>query len=133
MAVADFYFLHVGDLADVDHHRQFAVELGDFQGQVGATGQQAGVRVGAVDFGQVGHRQRRQAALVATVQLGGFAGLDGFQLGNGFGFARVELVRLLAAAGLFGGFEDRSVAGAATEVAGQGFVGLGRIVFVDSA
>ena len=51
-------FLHFDDVADVNHHRQFAVELGDFQGEVGAAGQQTGVRVGAVDLGQVTHGQR---------------------------------------------------------------------------
>jgi len=105
------------------------VELGDFQGQVCAAGQQAGVRVGAVDVGQVAHRQRRQATLVAAVQLCSLTRFDGFQLGNGFRFAGVELVRLLTEAGLFGGFKNGAVAGAAAEVAGQGFVSLVRIVF----
>ncbi|MCY1454141.1 hypothetical protein D9M71_711830 [compost metagenome] len=29
---------HLFDMSDVDHHRQLAVELGDFQRQVGAAG-----------------------------------------------------------------------------------------------
>jgi hypothetical protein len=130
MLVGDFDFLHLGDVPDVDHHRQFAMELGDFQRQVGAASQQTGVRVGAVDLGQVAHGQWRQAALVAAVELGGFARLDGFELGDGFGFAGIELVRLLAATGLLGGFENRAVAGAAAEVAGQGFMGVCLVVTV---
>ncbi|MCY1293266.1 hypothetical protein D9M70_425220 [compost metagenome] len=114
-------------MADVDHHRQFAVELGDFQRQVGAAGEQAGLRVGGVEIGEVGDGQRQQAALVAAVQLGGLARGDGFQLGDGLGFGGVELVRLLVAAGLLGGVDDRAVAGAAAEVAGQGFQGVGLV------
>ncbi|MNF81265.1 hypothetical protein D3C84_635290 [compost metagenome] len=115
-------------MADIDHHRQFAVELGDLQGQVGAAGQQAGLRVGHIEVGQVGDGQRHQAALVAAVQLGGLARGDGLELGNGLGFGSVELVRLLLAAGLLGGVDDRAVAGAAAQVAGQGFHGLALVV-----
>ncbi|MCY1354352.1 hypothetical protein D9M69_407270 [compost metagenome] len=122
--------LHVLDVADIDHHRQFAMELSDFQGQVGAAGQQAGLRVGHVEVGQVGDGQRNQAALVAAVQLGGLTRGDGFQLGDGLGFGGVELVRLLLAAGLLGGVDDRAVAGAAAQVAGQGLHGLGLVVAV---
>ncbi|MNO59771.1 hypothetical protein D3C76_503670 [compost metagenome] len=116
---------HLFDMSDVDHHRQLAVELGDFQGQVGTAGQQASLWVGAVDVGEISNGQRQQAALVAAVQLGGFARGDGLELGDGRGFGGVELVRLLLAAGLLGGIEDRPVAGAATQVAGQRLMGFG--------
>ncbi len=39
--------LHFSDVADVDHHRQRAVELRDFQRQIGAAGQQAGLWMSA--------------------------------------------------------------------------------------
>ncbi len=133
MTVGDLDLLHLGDLTDMDHHRQLAMELGDLQCQVGATGKQSCVGIGGVDLGQFGDGQRRQATLVAVAELGHFTWGDGLELGDGLGFAGIELVRLAAAAGLFGGFEDRSVAGAAAEVAGQGFVGLVRIVFIDRA
>ncbi len=32
------------------------------------------------------------------------------ELGDGLGFAGIELVRLLSTAGLFGGFENRAIA-----------------------
>ena len=76
---------------------------------------------------QVGDGERQQAAPVTAVQLGGFARSDGAQLLDGGGFPGVELVCALVAAGLLGGIEDRPVAGAAAEVAGERLVGLGRI------
>ena len=48
--------LHCFDMANVDHHRQFALELGDFQGQVGAACEQARLRVGGVEIGQISDR-----------------------------------------------------------------------------
>ncbi|MNM88772.1 hypothetical protein D3C81_1009950 [compost metagenome] len=119
--------LEFGDVADIDHHRQGLVELGDFQRQVGTTGQQACFGVRTVQVGQVGHGQRHQAALVAAVELTGFTRRDGLEAGDGLGFAAVELIRLGLAAGLLGGGQDRPVTGAAAEVAGQGFLGLVQI------
>ncbi len=118
--------LHLVDIADVNHHRQRAVELRDFQRQVGAAGQQAGLRVGVVEVGQVGDGQRHQAAFVAAVEFAGLRRRDGLEAGDGLGLAAVELVLGLVAAGLFGGGEDRAIAGAAAQVAGQGFVGFVR-------
>ncbi len=112
----------------MDHHRQLAMELGDLQGQVGAAGEQPRLRIGGIQLGQLSDRQRRQAALLAVAEFGRFTRRDALQLGDGLGFAGIELVRLLSTAGLFGGFEDRAIAGAAAEVAGQGFVGLVWIV-----
>ncbi len=133
MVVGELDLLHLGDLADMDHHRQLAMELGDLQRQVGASGEQSSVGIRGVDLGQFGDGQRRQAALVAVAELGHFTRNDSLELGDGLGFAGIELVRLRVAAGLLGGFEDRPVAGAAAEVAGQGFVGLVRVVFGDRA
>ncbi|MOA22612.1 hypothetical protein D3C78_1431810 [compost metagenome] len=82
------------------------------------------MRIGVVQVGQVGHGQWHQAAFVAAVEFTGFAGGDGLQASNGLGFAGIELVRLLATATLRGGLQDRPVAGAAAQVAGEGFVGL---------
>jgi len=132
MAVGDHHLLHLGDLADVDQQRQRAMELGDFQRQIGAAGDQPGVRVGGVDFGQLGDGQWRQATLVAIAEFGHFTRGDGLELGDGCGFLSVELIRLGMGAGLLGGGEDRPVAGAAAKVAGQRFVGLVRVVFVHS-
>lgn len=120
-AVGHLDALHVFDMADVDHHRQFTVELGDFQSQIGATGEQACLRVSSVEIGQVGYGQRYQAALVAAIELGRLARSDGLESGHGVAFEGIELIRLLLAAGLFSGVDDRAVAGAATQVAGQRF------------
>ncbi|MNV21148.1 hypothetical protein D3C71_1120760 [compost metagenome] len=119
--------LHLGDVADVDHHRQGAVELRDFQRQVRTAGQQAGLWISVVEIGQIGHGQRHQAALVAAVQFPDVGRRDGFEASNGFGFTGIELIRFFTAAGLLGGFQNRPVAGAAAEVAGQRFVSLGMI------
>ena len=119
-----FDALELGDVADVDHYRQGAVQLRHFQGQVGAAGQQARLRVGVVEVGQVGNGQGHQATFVAAVELAGFGGRDGLEAGDGLGFLRVELIGLPGATGLLGGREDRPIPGAAAQVAGQGFVGL---------
>ncbi|MOA05927.1 hypothetical protein D3C78_1255400 [compost metagenome] len=103
------------------------MELRDFQRQVSTASQQAGLWISVVEVGQVGHGQRHQAALVAAVEFADIGRGNGFQACDGVGLAGVELVWLLGAAGLLGGFQDRPVAGATAEVAGQCFVGLGMI------
>ncbi|MNH38776.1 hypothetical protein D3C79_998570 [compost metagenome] len=47
--------LEFGDVADINHHRQGFVELGDFQCQVSTAGEQARFWVRAVQVGKVGH------------------------------------------------------------------------------
>ena len=54
-----FDALHRFDMADVNHHRQFAVELGDLQGQVGAASEQTCLRVGGIQVGKVSDGQRQ--------------------------------------------------------------------------
>ncbi|MNC30261.1 hypothetical protein D3C75_785410 [compost metagenome] len=93
--------------------------LGDLQRQVGAAGQQAGLRVGPIDFRQLVQRLRQQAAPLATLQRGIALAGDDLQRGQGFGFMALEAVGLSLCAGLFGGGDDRPVAGAAAQVAGQ--------------
>ncbi|MNO83021.1 hypothetical protein D3C76_743110 [compost metagenome] len=103
------------------------MELRDFQREVGATGQQPGFGVRAVEVGQVRHGQGHQATFVATVELADVLGGNSLQARDGLRFARIELIAAGLAAGLFGGSEDRPVAGAAAEVAGQGFLSLVQI------
>ena len=122
--VEAFDTFHFGDVADVDHHRQGAVELRDFQRQVGATGEQAGLWVSVVEIGQIGHGQRHQTAFVAAVEFADVGGCDGFQAGDGLGFSGVELIGLLAAARLLGRFQNWPIASATAEVAGERFVGF---------
>ena len=116
--------LHGFNVADVDHHRQGAVELGDFQRQVSAAGQQPGLWVGVIEVGQVGNGQWHQAALVTTVEFAGLGRRDSLEAGDGFSLAAVELIQGLVAAGLFGGGENRAITGAAAQIAGQGFMGF---------
>lgn len=104
------------------------MELGHFQRQVGAPGQQTCLGVRAVQVGQIGHGQRHQAAFVATVELAGLGRGDGLEAADGLRLLRIELVAAGLAAALLGGVEDRSVAGAAAQVAGQGFLGLVQVM-----
>lgn len=119
-----FDALEFGHVADVDHYRQGLVELGDLQGQVGTAGQQPRLGVRAVQVGQVGHGQRHQAAFVAAVQLAGLGWCNRLEAADGLRLLGIELVAARLAAALLGGFENRPVAGAAAQVAGQGFLGL---------
>ncbi len=116
--------LELGHMADVDHHRQGLVELGDFQGQVGTAGQQPRLGVRAVQVGQVGDGQRHQAAFVAAVQLASLGWRDGLEAADCLRLLGIELVAAGLAATLLGSIEDRPVAGAAAQVAGQGLLGL---------
>ncbi len=59
-------------MPDVNHGGQRFVELRDFQRQIGAAGQQPGVRVGLIQVGKIGHGQRDQAVFFTVVE---FAGL----------------------------------------------------------
>ncbi len=119
--------LELGDVTDMDHHRQGLVHLRDFQRQVGAAGQQARLGVRAVELGQVGDGQWHQATFVAAVELTGLLRGDSLQKGDGLRLPSVELIGAGLGATAFGGFENRPVAGAAAQVAGQGFMGLVRV------
>ena len=116
--------LHFGHVADVDHDRQRAMKLGHLKRQVGTAGQQAGLGLGFVQLGQVADGHGQQAALVAAVKFAGLGRGDGLEQGNGRALVCIELILLLPAASLFGSRQNRAVAGAATEVARQGFMGL---------
>jgi len=116
--------LHLGHVADVDHHRQRAMKLGDLQRQIGTACQQPGLGLGLVEFGQVADGQGQQAAFIAAVEFAGLAWGDCLELGDGCAVPGIELIRLLPGACLFGSRQYGPVARAATEVAGKCLVGL---------
>ena len=100
------------------------MHLSHFQCQISPARQQARLWLRLIQLGQIVDGQGRQAAFVIFVQLCGRCGCDGFEPVESLAVLRIKLIRLARAAGLFGGRQNRPVTGAATQVAGESFVGL---------
>ncbi len=106
------------DLAEGDDERQRTPLLGDPEADIGAAGEQGGVRIRVEDLGEFVQRARRQVAGLRSAerQRRGVAGPQP-RLGGGR-VARHGIVGDSETA-LPGGVDDRAVAGAAAQIAGQ--------------
>ena len=116
--------VEIGHLADMDDARQVAQLLGDPQADIGAAGHDGGVRVKLVELGEAVDAARRgeEAAFVADEDILA-VGEEGEHALHVVA-AGAEAVVAPAFAGRHRGVDDRPVAGAAAEIAGDPVIDL---------